>query len=114
MSCREPETSFDEAKEALKKALEGIEGTVPGTKVDIVTWGWKHAGPRISEISFYREHDGKTYGTSYLQSNPRVAHILFAAERFILDTMLGEEHGGLPEMYLSYLNKYLKGEYDEL
>lgn len=84
--------SLDQAKAELRALAQEYAPT--GWQVEIHYWHFPLAGPRIAEITYIRRGTDGTAGCSFLQSDPSCFALLFAAERYLVDRMLGEANGG--------------------
>ena len=97
------ELSITDAKLKLRELLQS---KFPDHKVDVSYWKWEHAGIRISEISLFKDlPNGGSGGWAYFQGDPACSEVIYCAERYILDLILGEEDGGEAAWYAERLIK---------
>jgi hypothetical protein len=100
----EPGISPDEAKARLEQKLQAI--APEGYEASVYYWNSEGEAPygiRIAEISYSNERGG----ASWMQSDPGGSEIIFAAERYLLDLILGSENGADPQCSLYLLRHAL-------
>lgn len=99
---------LEAAKKELKDLLSEV-ATAAGAEhdeLDVYYWSWVGKGPRVAEISLVKHMpDGGSAGMSFMQYDPGNEALLLMCERFLLDSALGEEDGGLPDVWRERIRK---------
>ncbi len=108
--------NIDEAKASLQDLLDDIVREMnllyhdqPEMTASVEYWNWDDSacGVRIAEISFANNLGG----SAFLQSDG--CRLLFLAEHYILDSMLGEDEGGDAAMYERMIRHELREPSDD-